>query len=110
MHLAPRRLGALELIHWELELTLTPTQARKLRALVLAAFTDAQIARHGDMTVGDPSSFQGDEKDIILLSLTSVPGERSSTATLGIDASRKYGALTSFALVIGWSQSLESSA
>ena len=64
-------------------------QARRLRALVLARFTDSQIARHS-LVVGDPSSFQGDERDLILLSLTAVPGERSTTATVGTDAQRKY--------------------
>ena len=64
-------------------------QARKLRSLLLIHFTDTQIARHA-MVVGDPSSFQGDERDLILLSLTAVPGERSTVATIGMDAARKY--------------------
>ena len=63
--------------------------ARKLRALVLATFTDQQIAHHA-MCVGDPSSFQGDERDLVLLSLAAVPGDRSSIATVGLDAQRKF--------------------
>ena len=50
-------------------------QARKLRSLVLAEFTDVEIARH-KIVAGDPSLWQGDERDLILLSLASGPGER----------------------------------
>lgn len=64
-------------------------QARKLRGLVLSEFTDVEIARHR-IVAGDPSLWQGDERDLILLSLTSGPGERSTVATVGPDASRKY--------------------
>ena len=34
-------------------------QSRKLRQLVLSAFTDTEIAKHA-LVVGEPSSFQGD--------------------------------------------------
>ncbi len=44
-----------------------------LRAFLLAALTDEQLARH-KIVVGDPSSFQGDERDVILLSMVASKG------------------------------------
>ena len=48
-------------------------QTRVLRKLVLGALTDRQLARHR-VVVGDPSSFQGDERDVILLSMVASKG------------------------------------
>ena len=48
-------------------------QVRVLRALLLQHVSDAQLARHR-IVVGDPSSFQGDERDVILLSMVASPG------------------------------------
>jgi hypothetical protein len=44
-----------------------------LRAFLLAALTDEQLARH-KIVVGDPSSFQGDERDVMLLSMVASKG------------------------------------
>lgn len=55
-------------------------QTRVLRRKVLESLTDAQLARHR-IVVGDPSSFQGDERDVILLSMVASKG--ASPAQVG---------------------------
>ncbi|KAH8062656.1 hypothetical protein JL722_3583 [Aureococcus anophagefferens] len=49
-------------------------QARSIRRRALEALTAAQLARH-DVVVGDPASLQGDERDVVLLSLVASPKE-----------------------------------
>ena len=48
-------------------------QTRVLRRKVLEELSDAQLARHR-VVVGDPSGFQGDERDVILLSMVASTG------------------------------------
>lgn len=48
-------------------------QARLLRSLLLGRLTDAQLAHHR-LVVGDATSFQGDERDVILLSMVASKG------------------------------------
>jgi len=62
-------------------------QARVLCKLVLDQFTDIEIARHKIVT-GDPSLWQGDERDLILLSLVASPGERFTVK--GKEAEQKF--------------------
>lgn len=62
-------------------------QARVLCKVVLDQFTDIEIARHKIVT-GDPSLWQGDERDVILLSLVASPGERYTVK--GKEAEQKY--------------------
>ena len=47
-------------------------QTRLIRELLLATMTDAQLATHA-IVVDDPSGFQGDEKDVVLLSMVASP-------------------------------------
>lgn len=48
-------------------------QTRVIRSLVLESLTDAQIAKHR-IVVGEPSGLQGDERDVILLSMVASKG------------------------------------
>ncbi|KAL1522710.1 hypothetical protein AB1Y20_017685 [Prymnesium parvum] len=49
-------------------------QVRLLRSLVLEVLSDIQLAKHR-VVVGDPTSFQGDERDLILLSMVQSSGQ-----------------------------------
>lgn len=62
-------------------------QARLLRSLLLDSLTDAQLARHR-IVVGDASSFQGDERDVILLSMVASAG--SAPPQIGRLYEQKY--------------------
>ena len=48
-------------------------QSRVIRNLLLQCLTDQQIARH-QIVVGDPSSLQGDERSVVLLSMVASKG------------------------------------
>jgi len=48
-------------------------QTRLIRKRLLDALTDEQIATHR-IVVGEPSTLQGDERDVILLSMVASPG------------------------------------
>ena len=52
-------------------------QTRVLRRKVLEGLTDSQLAKH-KLVVGDPAGFQGDEKDVILLSMVASKGAAPS--------------------------------
>mmetsp|Transcript_29332 Transcript_29332/g.72288 ORF Transcript_29332/g.72288 Transcript_29332/m.72288 type:complete len:435 (-) Transcript_29332:111-1415(-) len=62
-------------------------QARLLRSLLLDALSDAQLARHR-VVVGDAAAFQGDERDVILLSMVASPS--SASPHLGRAYEQKY--------------------
>ncbi|KAJ1453668.1 hypothetical protein M885DRAFT_618863 [Pelagophyceae sp. CCMP2097] len=62
-------------------------QARLLRKKVLEKLTDAELARH-KVIVGDPSSLQGDERDVVLLSLVASPGQ--APAQVGRTSEQKF--------------------
>lgn len=49
-------------------------QARLIRRLALDALSDAQLAHHR-IVFGDPATFQGDERDCVLLSMVASPRE-----------------------------------
>lgn len=49
-------------------------QARLCRRLALDALSDAQLARHR-VVFGEPATFQGDERDVVLLSMVASPKE-----------------------------------
>lgn len=55
-------------------------QARLCRRLALDALSDAQLARHR-VVFGEPATFQGDERDVVLLSMVASPKE--SPAQIG---------------------------
>jgi len=49
-------------------------QARLIRRYALDELTDSQLARHR-LVFGDPASFQGDERDLVVLSMVASPKE-----------------------------------
>jgi hypothetical protein len=62
-------------------------QARLLRTLLLEKLTDAQLARHR-VVVGDAAAFQGDERDVVLLSMVASKGQ--APPQLGRAYEQKY--------------------
>ena len=62
-------------------------QTRLIRRLLLEALTDTQLATHA-IVVGDPSGFQGDEKDVVLLSMICSP--KASPTQVGRMYEQRY--------------------
>mmetsp|Transcript_21893 Transcript_21893/g.60913 ORF Transcript_21893/g.60913 Transcript_21893/m.60913 type:complete len:1081 (+) Transcript_21893:3-3245(+) len=62
-------------------------QARLLRTLLLERLSDAQLAKHR-VVVGDATTFQGDERDVILLSMVASRGQ--APPQLGRAYEQKY--------------------
>ena len=52
-------------------------QTRVIRTKILEKLTDEQLAKH-QIVVGDAASFQGDERDVIILSMVASKGEAPS--------------------------------
>jgi len=71
--MAGRTIGVVTLIGNE--------QARLINDMIAARIAPEDIVRH-DIVVGQPPAFQGRERDIILLSMVSAPGDRSLSSAL----------------------------
>jgi very-short-patch-repair endonuclease len=71
--MAGRTIGVVTLIGNE--------QARLINDMIAARIPPEDIVRH-DIVVGQPPAFQGRERDIILLSMVSAPGDRSLSSAL----------------------------
>ncbi|MEC8039071.1 MAG: hypothetical protein VX152_12390, partial [Pseudomonadota bacterium] len=78
----------------------SPVHRRLLRRLALERLTGEQWARHA-VVVGEPAQFQGDERDVVLLSMVASPKAAPAQVGQAARASAKVAAAASRAAAVG---------